>query len=191
MKSETCQIIKDFDFAVPRTIKGIPIDMLSLRNRLLEKYQKKKTFLINMQLRNGKFTTFLIITKNQYFKYMGSTYVIDSSLSYDNINSRHYCLDYHQDFCLPIKRDFNWKEIQDGIEASRAYEIEASTNPSALTKIIEANMGEGVAKSSQIPDFIKQMKLLLIIGTMASVGMLILFVFKTGMLQGVKIPGMS
>lgn len=190
-KDKTKDVIKEYNLAVPKQIKGIPYEINSIKNRLKEKFLKKRTFLINMELRNGKHTTFLITTKNQYFKYMGSIYVIDTELMYDNINAKHYSLDYHQDFALPIKREIKFKEVQEAIEASELYDVESSTNPSALAKILEANMGEGVAKASSIPDFIKQMKLLLIIGTISSVAMLIIFVFKTGMLSGVKIPGLS
>lgn len=190
-KDKSDAVIKEYNLAIPKQIKGIPYDIKSIKNRMRERFFAKKTFLINMQLRNGRHTTFMVSTKNQYFKYMGAAYIIDTNLMYDNLSARHYCLDYHQDFALPIQRKINFKEVQEAIEASGMYDIESSTNPTALAKILEANMGEGVAKASAVPDFIKQMKLLLIIGTMASVILLLLFVFKTGMLQGVKIPGLS
>jgi hypothetical protein len=182
--------MRPYDWAVPKRIIGIPADVQSIKNALKIRLAKTKIFLINMELRNGKHRSFLIKTKKQYFRYEGGTYIIDTNLMYDNVDSKFYCLDYHQDFCLPIQRKINYREVQDAIDASRQYEVESSTNPAVLTKILEANVGEGVAKSSQIPDFIKQMKLLLIIGTMSSIIMLLLFVFKTGMLKGVKIPGL-
>jgi len=124
-------------------------------------------------------------TKN-YFKYLGGTYIIDDTLAYDNISSKFLMLDYHQDFCLPIKREIKWNDIQDAIEASGRYEIESSTNPSALTKILEADIGGGVARASSMPDFIKQMKLFVIIAALSSTAMLLLFMIKSGMLNSIK-----
>ena len=183
--------IKEHDMTNPKNIKGIPLTMQGIKNKVRTKFANTKTFLINMELRNGKHRTFLVTTKKQYFNYLGGSYIIDVNLMYDNVDSKYYCLDYHQDFALPILRKLHFKEVQEAIESSRTYEIENATNPTLLARVLEANMGEGVAKASQIPDFIKQMKLLLIIGTISSVIMLLLFVFKTGMLKGMKIPGLG
>jgi len=181
---------KPHDIIIPKQTIGIPINYKGFKNRLLSNAFKDKTFVINMQLRNGKHKTMLVRTKKNYFKYQEGTYIIDDSLAYDNISSKFLMLDYHQDFVLPIKRSIEWKEIQEAIESSGLYEIENSTNPSALTKLLEADIGGGVARASAMPDFIKQMRLLVIIAAASSLILLILFVFKTGMLSGVKIPGL-
>ena len=163
----------------------------TLKNYFRQKFQSRRCFVIAMQLRNGKRRTMLITTKNRYFKYEGGTYVIDPELSYDNIDSKFMWLDYHQDFCLPIKRDFKFRDVQDAIEQSGMYEVENSTNPSSLTKILEANVGEGIAKSSAMPDFFKRIQIFIIITMLSSIILLIAFIFKTGMLKSIKIPGIT
>jgi len=177
---------KPHDTIVPSKIKELPVSIKGMKNRLLSNAFKNKTFIANFCLRNGKHTTVLVRSTKNYFKYLGGTYIIDDTLAYDNISSKFLMLDYHQDFCLPIKREIKWNDIQDAIEASGRYEIESSTNPSALTKILEADIGGGVARASSMPDFIKQMKLFVIIAALSSTAMLLLFMIKSGMLNSIK-----
>ena len=178
--------IKEHDAIIPSKISNVPVSAKGVKNRLLSNAFKNKTFIANFQLRNGKHTTVLIRASKNYFKYLNGTYIIDDTLAYDNISSKFLMLDYHQDFCLPIQRSIIWHDIQDAIENSGIYEIENSTNPSALTKILEADIGGGVARASAMPDFIKQMRLLVIIAAVSSTIMLLLFMIKSGMLNSVK-----
>ena len=177
---------KEHDAVIPSKILNLPVSIKGTKNRLLSNLFKNKTFIANFQLRNGKHTTVLIRASKNYFKYLNGTYIIDDTLAYDNISSKFLMLDYHQDFCLPIQRNIIWHDIQDAIENSGIYEIENSTNPSALTKILEADIGGGVARASAMPDFIKQMRLLVIIAAVSSTVLLLLFMIKSGMLNSVK-----
>lgn len=166
-----------------KQIKGI-------KDVLLDKKFPEKTLLINMELRNGMHRTFMICTQKNHFKFMGGTYLIDTNLKYYLIDSKIWCLDYHQDMTLPIKRQIPTSEIQKAIEASGICEVESATNPSILEQFIKSKVAEGVMKGQAIDEFLKAIRLMLIITCVAVLIHLALFVFKTGMLQGVKIPGM-
>ena len=159
----------------------------TIKNIAMNKLYPERKFIINMELMNGDFTTFQIFTKKNYFKYLEGSYLIDSSLKYYNLGAKAWCLDYHQGLALPVKKQIPVDDIKTAIEQSGLYEIENSTNPSALTKLLEANLGEGIAKSSQMPDFFKKIYLIVVVGTLSSVAMLVLYVIKSGMLQQINI----
>lgn len=165
----------------------------SLLNRLKQKFLIKKVFVINMELYNGKHRTMLLKTKEGTFKYDGGTYVIDSNLAYDNIDSKFLWLDYFQGFSMPIKRNFAKisLELQEGIEQNESYDIEGCTNPMTLKRCLEAKISEGIAKSTGIPEFLKRLNFFVIISMIAILILLFLFVVKTGMLQSIKIPGIT
>jgi len=170
--------------------EGKPKKMIKgIKDVLLDKKFPDRTMLINMELRNGMHRTFMICTKKDNFNFMGGTYLIDTNLKYYLIDSKIWCLDYHQDFTLPIKRQIPIAEVQKAVEASGICEVESATNPATLENFIKAKVAEGVMKGQAIDEFLKAIRLMLIITCVAVLIHLALFVFKTGMLQGVKIPG--
>jgi len=150
-----------------------------------------KIMLVNMELRNGQHDTRIIKTVQQGFKYKGGYYIFDDELKYYNTGEQLWCLDYHQDCVLPIKRDIPVNQIKKALEASNLSEVEYSTNPSVLERFIISKISEGIMKGQQIDEFLKNMKTWVIIIALTGIIHLCLFVFKTGMLKGVKIPGLG
>ena len=163
---------------------------MSYWKKFKDRFFPERTYLINMELRNGMHRTFMISVKDETFKFMNGTYLIDPELKYFNISTKCWCFDYHQDFDMPIKRIIPIKEVQKGIEFSKLTEVENATNPSTLEHFIVSKIAEGVMRGQMIDEFLKQIRLLIIIGTTAAVLMLILFVIKSGMLQSVNLPFM-
>jgi len=167
--------------------KLIQTNLKTIKNLAMNKLYPERKFIINMELNNGDFITFQVFTKKQYFKYMDGTYLIDAGLKYYNLGAKAWCLDYHQALATPIRRKIPVDDIKTAIEQSGLYEIENSTNPSALTKLLEANLGEGIANSSQMPDFFKRQQMLIVVSALASVAMLVLYVIKSGMLNQINV----
>jgi len=169
-----------------------------LTNMYVKEWFKKKFYpnqvlLINMEMRNGKHDSFIIRANATSFKFMNGLYVIDNELKYDHLATGLYALDYHQDCALPIKRNIPINEIAKTLEASGISEVEYAVNPSTLERFLVAKIAEGIMKGQQIDEYLKQMKLILIITMVSSVIMLALFVIKTGMLKGIagQIPGLG
>ena len=187
ISDEDAEIIEDPKLIDLTKKKLIQTNVKTIKNVAMSKLYPERKFIINMELMNGDFTTFQVFTKKNYFKYLDGTYLIDSALKYYNLGAKAWCLDYHQGLAIPVKKQIPVDDIKTAIEQSGLYEIENSTNPSALTKLLEANLGEGIANSSQMPDFIKKMQLLLIVTCLSSVAMLVLYVIKSGMLQQINI----
>jgi hypothetical protein len=172
--------IKSFDI-----LKKPVTSPAGIMNRIKSKMFAGRKYAINMELRNGKHRTFQITPKKDNFNFEGGTYIIDQSLAYDNLDCKTYMLDYHQDFSLPIRRTIPVSDVKRAIEETGMVEVESATNPIALKRILEADVGGGIARSTAIPEFIKQFKLMIGIAMVASVLMLLLFVIKSGMLSSV------
>jgi hypothetical protein len=160
-----------------------------LKQWYIAKYHQDERMLINMELRNGDHTSFIIRTKSSSFTFKSGEYVLDNELKYYHIDSSMYGLDYHQDFALPIKRIIPLNDIGKAVSLSGLSNIEYSTNPSVLSKFVTSKISEGIMKGQMIDEYLKQMKLILVITMVSSLLMLLLFVLKSGMLKGIRIPG--
>jgi len=161
------------------------------KDRLVRWYRPQCAYLINMELRNGDHTTFLINTAKDHFTYMKAKYVIDSNLKHYNINAKMYSLDYHQDFSLPIKRVFNVSSIKKAIKSTDMIDVELATNPSTLEGFVESNVAKQVMKSAGVEEFLKVMRTMVIVNVILSALTFMIIVWSTGMLQGLKVPGMG
>lgn len=172
--------------------EGIPFDHKKKpAAKIKAKFFKKRIYLINMELRNGYATSFLIIPKEDGFTFMDSKYVIDPAMAYPHVDAKTYALDYHQDFSLPIKKKIDVNLLKTTVEASGTTEIELATNPSVLERFQQAKIAEGVMKGQQIDEYLKAQKLWIIVTAVVVVIHFMLFVYGSGMLSNIKIPGIG
>ncbi len=181
------QFMKQFPGLDEKSLKGYTF--LGRFDKIKDDLNPSESLLINMELRNGFHQTFMIQHSEPFFHFQGGTYIIDASLKYYNISSRLYMLDYHQDFCMPVKREWNIDRLKKAIKFSNITEIDLAINPMNVESFIEGKVVEGMVRGQQIVEELKKYFLLLIINALFSGIHLVLFVVKTGMLNGVKIPG--
>jgi hypothetical protein len=155
------------------------------------KMHPQEALMITMELRNGQHDCFVVVPTGQSFFYKKGTYILDNELKYYHMGARMHALDYHQDFAMPIRKSIPVNEISKALASSQVSEIIYATNPLTLENFLVSKIAEGIMKGQQIDEYLKQMKLILIITMVSSVLMLLLFVVKSGMLQGVRIPGLT
>ena len=191
--------VKKEELTVKGTTRLQPLDLRNIVNmsmktisgikqRLIAK--KPDVMLINMELRNGSHDSFLINATSNSFDYCGGHFVIDNDMKFYHIPSGFNALSYHQNFTLPIKQSIPIDKINAVVTSSGICDVSYSTNPNLLEKFITARIAEGVMKSGgTFDEYLKQMKLILIITMIASIGMLILFIVKTGMLKSISLAG--
>ena len=172
---------KKFDRA--RVVNGM-FDVKGKWKRWRLKLQPEKSYLINMELRNGNYSTFVVYTAKNTFTYMKGEYIIDDEMKYYDVSSGLYCLDYHQDLSLPIKRKIPFNDIRKVITATGLTEVETAINPISLKHFQESNLIQGVMKGQELDEAIKQLKLLAIISAVASAGIAIYLIVKSGAIQG-------
>lgn len=147
-----------------------------------------RTIIVNMELNNGFRKMFMVVEKNQGFRYKGGSYVFDNESKYYLVDAKMWCYDFHESFTMPIKRHIPVAEIRKLIENTNITEVENSTNPATLDRFLKAKIAEGIMKGQQLDIVLKQLKLIGIITMVTTVLLTILFVFKTGMLESVKLP---
>lgn len=180
--------IKPFDAV--RTGKS-KFTMKYWKNHFLEKFHPETTALINMELMNGFHRLFIVKEKDEGFNYRNRKYLFDNEAKYYIIDTKLWCYDFHENFTLPIRRKIPLTAIKKSLEHSNISEVEYATNPSTLERFTISKIAEGIMKGQAIDDFMKQIRLLLIIAMLSSLIHLVLFMFKSGMLQQIKIPGVT
>lgn len=158
---------------------------------LLERLHPETTALVSMELLNGFHRLFVVKENDEGFQYRGKKYLFDNEAKYYIIDSKLWCYDYHENFTLPIKRKIPLTHIKKSLEHSNISEVEYATNPSTLERFTISKIAEGIMKGQAIDEFMKQIRLLLIIAMVTAVIHLALFMFKSGMLQSIKIPGVT
>jgi hypothetical protein len=138
------------------------------REEYRNKYQKKTTFLIWMQLRNGKMNQFKVSTSKKYFEKFKGIYFLDSDMSREETHSRLNVLYYHQDICTPFKIEFDVSEIHELIRQGEKSDVESQSidkalNPTSLKGFINSEVIEKVLKGQELSDEMRLIKILLII----------------------------
>lgn len=161
------------------------------RDMLRERMHPEKTILVDMELLNGFHREFLVKEKDGGFRYRKNKYIFDNESKYYKIDSKLWCFDYHENFTLPIKRKIPISDIKKTLEHSNISEVEYATNPSTLERFIVARIAEGIMKGQQIDEFLKQIRLIIIITMVTVIAHLLIFMFKSGIFQQVKIPGIN
>jgi len=157
----------------------------------LERMHPEKTALVSMELLNGFHRLFIVKENDDGFNYRNKKYLFDNESKYYIIDSKLWCYDYHENFTLPVKRKIPLTAIKKTLEHSNISEVEYATNPSTLERFTISKIAEGIMKGQAIDEFMKQIRLLLIIAMVTAVIHLALFMFKSGMLQQIKIPGVT
>lgn len=157
--------------------------------RYMDSSHADKTLLVNMELLNGFHKLFLVMESDGGFRYKKKKYLFDNVSKYFVIDAKLWCYDFHEDFVLPIKRIIPISDIKKAIELSGYTQVENATNPKTLERFLKAKIAEGIMKGQQIDEWFKKMSLLLLVIALTSIIHLCLFLFKTGMLQSIKIPG--
>ena len=155
----------------------------------LDKYQAGRIVLINMELTNGFHRLFTVREKEEGFMFRGKKYLFDDDSKYYNLDTKLYMFDYHEQITLPFKRKIPVTEIKKTIESTEGIDIEYAINPSTLQRFMTAKIAEGVMKGTQLDEFMKKLQTFLIVTMVAVLVHLALFLYGSGMLQSIKIPG--
>lgn len=161
--------------------------LIRLRNGFKLKY-KKHHLLIRMEMRSGDHEEFLVDAQNFYgFKFKEGFYLFDNELKYYVASSKIYAMDFHQDYCLPIRRRIPLSEISKVLESLPDMEIENATNPKVLQKFAISKIAEGVMQGQQMSDMFKKITIMLVIIMISSFITAILMLNESGVLSNLKL----
>jgi hypothetical protein len=153
-------------------------------------FGKSRQLLINMEMINGDFTTFIIFMSENIdsFKWNGKTFVIDESCKLYNVKFKLWYLNYHESLALPIKTKINPNDFIVALQKDGVTDVEMSINPTTLEYFIISNVIQKVIKGADMEKVFDFMKLLLIILVIECTAILILFIKGSGILNNIKMP---
>jgi len=183
------------DYNALRTNKKI-LNFRYWKDLMLDKKHPDKTLLINMEMTNGFHRTFLIKQMDNSFKYNGKTYIIDNQLKYYNLDSKLYQLDYHENLTIPAKRNIDVEYIlntlksRNQIPGKNIIPIEA-TNPALIEKFVQSKLLESLMKGGQFIESLKKFGFYLILILAISAIHFFVFIYASGMLQNLNVPGIG
>jgi hypothetical protein len=145
------------------------------------KKQKRRIFMILMQLRNGKYNLFNVVTSSQTFKYEGGLYYLDGDMVRENVFSKLNMLFYHQDCALPFKVDFNISDLREELLKNNS-DVEKAINPLSLKAFINAQVIEKVLRGAELSKDLQMIKLIVIINTITIIALGLLIARMGGMI---------
>ena len=148
--------------------------------QIKRRIRQDRTFIINMELNNKFHKTFLITEKNSFI-YQSKEYIIDKDLAYYNVVSKSFCLDYHESFTLPIKRELPTTDILKTLDSEELdSKIIYSTNPQNLRHFTKSNVIEQILKSTQLDVAFKRITLIVIVIMIISAIHIMLYMYQSG-----------
>lgn len=168
-----------------KKFKWIPLFGFLKRFKLW--FSPTKAMLINMELTTGDHTQFIAFINKTSFKYQTGEYVIDDEFKYYNVATKLWCLDYHQDLSIPIKRKINVNKIKKAVEQTGVTDVESSINPTTLRHFIESEVIQKVVQGQELDAIFKFLKIMLILTTIASSLTFIIVVQQSGILNNLGV----
>lgn len=150
------------------------------------KTAKTTAIYVNMELRNGMHIQFVAYISHPYFIWKKGLYIIDDELKYWNSTVGMFAIDYHQDLSLPIKKKVNVNEIKHTVESVGGFEVETALNPHSLKQWLESDVVQKIIKGQELDQFMRRLMTISIIGALAAIAMLLLFMWKSGMFEQIQ-----
>jgi hypothetical protein len=186
--------LKDKNEQYTKEIKDKNIKSVSYNTSFMEKikifFGKTRQILINMELQNGDFTSFIIFMSENIdcFKWGNKTFVIDESAKYYNIKFKTWCLDYHESLCLPVKRKVDVNGFIEELHKDGVTDVEMSINPLTLEYFITSSVIQKIIKGAEMEKVFDFIKLLLIIIGIICLAHFLLFIKASGILNNIHLP---
>lgn len=157
-----------------------------LKYNLKTIFSKGKPYLIDMELRNGHYTRFIVFIKDDKFIYKDGTYIIDDDLKFLDESSGLFCLSYHQDLVLPVARKIFVNEIKTSIEMTGVSEVEAAVNPLTLERFIKSEVIQKVLKGAEMDEIFRFLKMMAILSFIGIVVVILILLKTTGIMEKMK-----
>ena len=152
------------------------LDIAGWQREWADRKKPHQSFIANFELRNGMFASVYVKLSKEWFDYEDGRYIIDDDLKYYSVTSKCYMLDFHQDCAIPLRRRFNVNMIKEQLAQSSTDEIQTETaiNPTSLKIFMESDIIQKVMKGAEMEQWIRFIKLMLIVSVVISSVILII-----------------
>jgi hypothetical protein len=168
------KLAQDYD---PKTLPKIWKDPIGwfVKRRLIASISTR--LLINMERVNGEHETFFINLDLNSFIWEKNTYMVDINTRYYSVQGKCFCLDYHEQYTLPIKRAIPIKDIRNQI--TNAYpQISFASDPNLLKLFVESDVIKKILQGSAIEDMFNLFKILMFVNLIIGFITLMVVIFK-------------
>jgi len=190
MKEEKIKLTIDEN---PKQIGFFDFDDKNISNFIKKiNYNRYRNYnlIANIERLNGETITIYVKAEYNGFVFNKKRYIIDTTYKYYNQTFKNYCLDYHEEFTLPINKKVEVDKIREQINAVdkdgvKLIQVSNMVNPYILEQFVNSNLAEGILKGNKINEVLKFLKLWVLVGTIVSCIMLLLFMYDSGMFSGI------
>ena len=154
----------------------------SLKKWQWRTFEKETIVLINMQLSNGKYISFIRPVDEDKFSIFGNTYIVDTKMARYSLSAGMNFLRYHQDLSIPLDPDIDVNFVKTAIESSGIIDCPAATNPSNITRFLNSNIIEQIFQGASLG---KLLMIIIIIGIVCIITTIICTFILNGKLADV------
>jgi hypothetical protein len=175
--------LKSYDFRKKRN----KMDLKYWKELFINKFRRDKAVVVNMELKTGNHKTFYVTEKLGGFEFKKGVYIFDGLSMYWNSDFKNFCYDYHEDYCMPVKREIPVKEISNVMESAKLSDLVYSSNPHVLKKFIMSNVAEQILSGTKLSEFMRRLMVIAVVVLIATVIHLVLFMQKSGMLESLGV----
>jgi len=180
-KQQEKEEIRQFDYKAKKGLWSNFMQMLKLNRNY------KDAILINMELSNGHHTHFIAYITNNAFTWSKKTYVTDDTLKYYDMSSKMWCLDYHEDLTIPIKRKIDVNQIKKVVSLEGVTDVDTAINPVSLDLFMESDIIQKILKGQDLDKMFGFMKIMLIIIMFITVICLLILLNMSGAFQNIGV----
>ena len=177
--------VKNVDYSIfaydPNEVNN-PLNVVGKIREVFRRSKNHKTWLIDMQLFNGKHIQKVIMCNGSTFELYGGKYIIDPNKAVDNISANMDQLYYHQGISIPIEKNIDYTKLKDYFQ-SHYIEMRELINPYSVKQAIESDVVSQLASGGSLR---KKILVILYVGVATLIivlGFLLLYMQKTGMLS--------
>lgn len=146
---------------------------------------KKESIMVHMEMTNGIHTHFIAKVYKNAFEWQGKTFITDDTLKYYDTSAKLYCLDYHEDICMPIRRKIDVNSIKKTISLPGVTDVDNAINPTTLRLFIESEIAQKILKGEDLEAIFGLLKKLLMITMIVGIITLLLVLNMSGVFKNV------
>ena len=161
---------------------------LSIPEKIKRFFNLKRAIIINMETTPGDYDTFYAYPEDNSFIWRNRSYIIDNTCKYYNRRFKSWCLDYHEEFTLPIQRKIDIEKIKKSMLTSGVTDVDHAFNPTSLRLFMTSDVIQKVIKGADIDKVMNFIKMLLIIILIIAAVNCLITIQASGILSNMKMP---
>ena len=142
--------------------------------------------LANMQLNTGDYESAIVRVQGKSFILYGKRYLVDDEKLYFNRTFKMWCLNYHEDLSIPVKKTHAFLPVDENIPAqeikkeleSTKIDVVNNINPKVLQDFTTSEVIQKVFQGQEMEGLFHFLKIMMILNLVASAGAIVLLFMR-------------